>query len=62
MGNNNAHYLMYGTTTSATVLQVEFGYSGGVYRLRTGLKNDAGQWTQSERFASGDAAHHLTAI
>ena len=60
MANNNAHYLFYGYTgTSATVLQVEFRFSSGVYQLRVALRNDSNNWTNSNWFTISDVPHFI---
>jgi hypothetical protein len=60
MGNNNNHYIFIGYSGASTaVLRIEFGFSGGSYRIRAALIGDNGSWTTSNWYNITDASHYI---
>ena len=60
ISNGNAHYLLYGLTSSGAVaLRVEFGRSGTNYRIRGGLSNNSTTFTDSAWTNISNAAHYI---
>src|SRR5690606_34805040 len=57
MAEGDRHLIFIGANLTGVVTQVEFGYSGGSYRLRAAAVNDGTTWTQSEWFAISDGPH-----
>jgi hypothetical protein len=64
MASSDAHLILIGrtangTTTGATVLQVELRYSGGKYQIRALISDDATAFTSSGWFTINDAPHSI---
>jgi hypothetical protein len=64
MAQNDNHLIFIahtanGTSTGATVLQVELRYSSGKYQIRTSLLNDSTTFTNSGWITISDAPHSI---
>src|SRR5690606_15494886 len=59
MSNGDQHLLFAAATQTLVVAQVEFGFSGGSYRLRAAAMNDGTTWTQTNWFNITDAPHAI---
>jgi hypothetical protein len=60
MSNNNAHYIFYGYTGSATVvLRLELRRASSTYQLRAALLNDGSTWATTNWFPLTDAPHAI---
>ncbi len=64
MASSDAHLIFLGrtangTSTGATVLQVELRYSGGKYQIRALISDDSTAFTSSGWFTISDAPHSI---
>ena len=60
MASGDSHIILRGYSGSSTVsLRVEFGSSSGAYRIRAGLVDDGGTWTETSWLPLSDAPHVL---
>ena len=60
MVSGNAHHFFYGfSSTSTSLLMVEFRKSSGNYQLRTQLLNDGATWKNTSWFTISDGPHAI---
>jgi hypothetical protein len=60
MAGGNAHYLLYGLTSSGAVtVRLEFGRSSSSYRIRAALSNNSTTFTSTSWFNISNASHYI---